>query len=99
MDHHCPWMNNCIGIKNLKSFLLFNMYTALCGMYSFTRTLVEIILFFKDDSTCYTYQNALKKGLGMAGMCLCALFVCFTTCMFVDQIKMRFEETSTIDKK
>ena len=23
MDHHCPWMNNCIGALNQKHFMLF----------------------------------------------------------------------------
>jgi hypothetical protein len=43
MDHHCPWMNNCIGIKNQKAFLLFNLYTALSGFYAFVRTFIELV--------------------------------------------------------
>ncbi|CAE8622758.1 unnamed protein product, partial [Polarella glacialis] len=29
MDHHCPWMNNCIGAWNQKHFMLFLLYVAL----------------------------------------------------------------------
>lgn len=25
MDHHCPWMGKCIGKKNMKWFILFNL--------------------------------------------------------------------------
>jgi hypothetical protein len=84
MDHHCPWMNNCIGIYNMKAFLLFNLYTTLSGLYSMVRAIVAIVLCFTHDQICLTYNNAAKLGVGIAIVCLVALFVLFTGAMFID---------------
>lgn len=43
MDHHCPWVNNCVGIKTQRSFILFILYTLCYSVHGLAMIVLNII--------------------------------------------------------
>ncbi|XP_050415305.1 palmitoyltransferase ZDHHC3 [Patella vulgata] len=44
MDHHCPWINNCVGEFNQKFFIQFLFYVGLLSVYAFGLTIAAWII-------------------------------------------------------
>jgi palmitoyltransferase ZDHHC2/15/20 len=50
MDHHCPWLANCLGHYNYKAFLLFLIYTSVFCIVCFV------------VSSIYVYEELFASG-------------------------------------
>lgn len=75
--------------------MLFNLYVSVSAVYVTVRAIVIISYCFTED--CIPFQSFVAKGVGIAACVICFMFALFTSVMFVDQIWMKYNATSTIE--
>eukprot|EP01090_Pellita_catalonica_P001265 TRINITY_DN10967_c0_g2_i1.p1 TRINITY_DN10967_c0_g2~~TRINITY_DN10967_c0_g2_i1.p1 ORF type:complete len:203 (+),score=9.51 TRINITY_DN10967_c0_g2_i1:253-861(+) len=62
MDHHCPWVNNCVGFQNHKYFINFLIYTAIMLTYAGVAFVARLISIFINLSNNAKIRRALRRG-------------------------------------
>ena len=57
-DHHCPWINNCVGIQNHNTFLVYLIAQSIQLIVMFVELLFVWIkgAFMEDQTWFYQYE-------------------------------------------
>ncbi|MDR3548167.1 MAG: hypothetical protein P4M11_07895 [Candidatus Pacebacteria bacterium] len=57
MDHHCPWISNCVGFRNYKFFVLMLIYSAMSLLF-------VVFTYWEEVSIALTNDNVSSRTRG-----------------------------------
>lgn len=52
MDHHCPWVNNCVGEQNQKHFVLFLLCVTILSIFALTQAVSHLLNCLDTEWSC-----------------------------------------------
>jgi len=102
MDHHCPWVNNCVGEFNQKYFIQFLIYVGLSSIYAIGLSIYFWI--YHDERGVTGRKSPLGENahhtLILHTIFLCvesALFGLFVVAVSCDQFQAIFSDETAVE--
>nr|CAD7403222.1 unnamed protein product [Timema cristinae] len=97
MDHHCPWINNCVGEQNQKYFIQFLVYVGALSAYAIVLVVTSWLVDCPDCSNEVTVKQSrilhcviLVLESGLFGM--------FVSAILVDQLQAIFSDETAVEQ-
>ncbi|XP_064640191.1 palmitoyltransferase ZDHHC3-like [Lineus longissimus] len=99
MDHHCPWVNNCVGENNQKFFVLFTLYICLISFHALYMAISHFVMCVGSDwKDCTRYSPAATTVLLIFLIFESLLFGIFTAVMFGTQLSAICNDETGIEQ-
>jgi palmitoyltransferase len=61
-DHHCIWLNTCVGGKNYRLFFSMLILVVIGSLFSFINSLLQFIGSFQDSSSTISLKPFYSSG-------------------------------------
>ncbi|XP_073974079.1 palmitoyltransferase ZDHHC3 [Rhodnius prolixus] len=99
MDHHCPWVNNCVGEDNQKFFVLFTFYIACMSVHSLIMSGRQFVSCIDSEwRDCSSYSPPTTVILLVFLVFEALLFAIFTAAMLFSQLQAIWNDETGIEQ-